>query len=46
MTAAQAAANAAGTPFCSNVTVTTSLVYVVPSGGGYQYSATASGYCV
>ena len=39
------AAAAAGQT-CSNISYTATLVYVVPSGGGYQYSATASGYCV
>jgi hypothetical protein len=30
---------------CSSVTSSATLVYVVPSGGGYQYSGTATGYC-
>ncbi|MBE3009066.1 hypothetical protein IL992_07650 [Microbispora sp. NEAU-D428] len=30
---------------CTNVTSSATLVYVVPSGGGYQYSGTATGLC-
>jgi len=30
---------------CSGLTYTSSLVYTVPSGGGYVYSATATGDC-
>ena len=30
---------------CTNVTSSGTLIYVVPSGGGYQYGATATGYC-
>ncbi|GLW21736.1 hypothetical protein [Microbispora triticiradicis] len=30
---------------CTNVTSSATLVYVVPSGGGYQFNGTATGLC-
>jgi hypothetical protein len=30
---------------CTSVTSSSTLIYVVPSGGGYQFSGTATGYC-
>jgi hypothetical protein len=30
---------------CVNITYTTSLYYIVPGGGGYVFSATATGTC-
>ena len=30
---------------CTGVTYSTYLIYIVPSGGGYQYGATATGDC-